>query len=192
MNNPNSVSEQGKIIQEDKPKKKKIWLWWLGGCGLLACIAIGIIAFYLFNSSGEPSYPLDGNVTFPSTVKKGEDFDFVITLTNSTDEVVFIYHVVLHDLVTMPNSSSLLVGAKVISVEPNMDAEPLGIQNDIQFAYFQEIKPGETQTVIFHMRAENTGTYYTSVGVYAEDPSKSDSDFIDAFHYGAAKIEITP
>lgn len=181
--------QQETFVQEDKPKKK-VWLWWLGGCGVLACIVVlGIILFLVFYQPDEPSYLIDGNVSFPSTVKKGDDFDFIITLTNSTAEPVFIKHIVLHDFLTAP---SLLVGAKVISVEPDMDSELLGSRNDVQFAYFREIKPGETLTVVFHMQAENVGTYYEDVGVYAKDPSKPDPAFIAAYQYNTAQIEVIP
>lgn len=175
--------------QENKPKKK-VWLWWLGGCGLLACIAVlSIIALFLFYPSEESSFPLDGSVSFPSTVKKGEDFDFVITLSNSTTETFFIKHIVLHYYF---NSPSLLDGARIISVEPDMASEPFMSENDMQFSYFQEITPGETLTVVIHMQAENTGTYYNNVGVYAKDPSKPDPAYIQAFHTSTFEIEITP
>ena len=188
MNNSNLQMGQDIVVQEDKPKKK-VWLWWLAGCGLLACIALGIIGFFLFYPSGEESYPLDGKVSFPSTIKKGDSFDFVVTLTNSTEEPIFIKHIVLHNFLTAP---SIFDGARLISVEPEMDSEPLGSRDDLQFAYFQEIKPGETITVIFHMQAENAGTYYENVGVYAKDPSKPDPAFIAAFQYATAQIEVTP
>jgi len=176
------------VFQEDKPKKKKIWLWWLGGCGLLACIAIGIIAYLLFSSSNE-SYPLNGKVSFPSTVKNGDDFDFIITLTNSTTKPIFIKHIVLHqDL----NAPYLLDGATVTSVEPPMDSEPFATGNDVQYLYFREIRPGETQTVTFHLRAKSTGIYYANVGVYAKDPLLPEPAFLHAFHFFDAKIEFTP
>jgi len=187
MNNPNSVSEQGKVIQEDKPKKKKIWLWWLGGCGLLACIAIGIITYFLFSSPNE-SYPLTGEVSFPSIVKKDDSFDFVVTLTNSKTESIFIKHFTLQNYPGLP---SLLDAVSVISVEPNMESEPI-FGNEVQYPYFQEIMAGETLTVKFHMRAENAGTYYIDIAAYARHPSRSDPAFITAFWFGPAEIEIKP
>jgi hypothetical protein len=179
--------EQDKAFQEENSKKKKIWLWLLGGCGILACITIGIIAYFLFSLSDE-SYPLKGEVSFPSTVKKGDNFDFVITLTNSKTESVFIKHFTLQKYVGLP---SLLDAVRVMSVEPNMESEPI-FGNEVQYPYFQEIKSGETLTVIFHMQAESTGTYYLDVGVYAKHPLLADPAFITAFWFGPAEIEITP
>jgi hypothetical protein len=73
-----------------------------------------------------------------------------------------------------------------------MAPESLEVRDDVQFAYFQEIKPGETINVVFHMRAENAGTYYEDVAVYARDPVRPDPAFIYAFHYAPAQIEVTP
>lgn len=188
MNNPNSVTEQNIVLQEDKQKKKKIWLWWLGGCGLLACcITIGIITYFLFSSSNE-SYPLEGEVSIPFTVKQGDNFDLVVTLTNSKAESFYIKHLTLQNYIGLP---SLLDAVSVIGVEPNMESEPI-YGNEVQYPYFQEIKSGETLTVIFHMRAENAGTYYIDVGVFARHPSRPDPAFITAFWFGPGEINITP
>jgi hypothetical protein len=189
MNNSNLVTEQNEVFQEDKPKKKKIWLWWLGGCGLLACIAIGIIAYFLFSSSNE-TYPLNGNVSLPSTVKQGDKFDFVVTLTNPTTKPILIRHIVLHAFLSSP---SLLDGARVISVEPAMDSERLyDYKNDVQFAYFQEIQSDETLTFTFHMQAEKVGTYIENVGVYTKHPFLPDPNFKVGFYVQGLEIEITP
>jgi hypothetical protein len=72
-----------------------------------------------------------------------------------------------------------------------MDSEPLN-SRDVKYSYFREIEPGETQTVIFHMRAEDSGTYYENIGVYAKDPSRPDPAFFQAFHLTGVQIEITP
>ena len=72
-----------------------------------------------------------------------------------------------------------------------MEFEPM-FGNELQFPYIREIKPGETLTVTFHMRAENLGTYYIDVGVYAKHPSLADPAFITAFWFGPGEIKITP
>ena len=186
MANLDLPTEQGMVIQDDKPNRRP-WLWACGGCTLLICVVLGIIAFLLFSSSNE-SYPLEGEVSFPATVKKGDDFDFFITLTNSKTEPVFINHFTLQNYVGLP---SLLDAVTVMSVEPNMESEPV-VENELQYPYFQEIKSGETLTVIFHMRAENTGTYYIDVGVYGRHPLLADPAFITAFWFGPGEVEITP
>ncbi len=179
--------EQNSFI-DDKPKKRT-WLWWIGGCGLLGCISVlGIVAFLLFYPSEEPSFPLDGKVSYPLTVKKGEQFDFIITLTNSTTNPIFIKHVVLQTILGTP---SFLDGAKVISVDPIMDSERIA-KNDVQYAYFQDIQPDETLTFVFHMQAETVGSYIQNVGVYAKHPSLGEPNFQVAFHVAGLEIEIMP
>lgn len=186
MANSDLPTQQGMTIQDDKPNRRA-WLWACGGCTFLICGVLGILAFLWFASANE-SYPLQGEVSFPSTVKKGDSFDFVITLSNSTTDPVFIKHFTLQNYVGLP---SLLDAVTVMSVEPNMESEPI-VENELQYPYFQEIKSGETLTVIFHMRAENTGTYYIDVGVYARHPFLADPAFITAFWFGPADIKITP
>jgi hypothetical protein len=132
---------------------------------------------------------LNGELAFPSTVKKDDKFDFVVTLTNPTTNPIFINHIVLH----RSSGPSLLDGATVTGVEPEMNFEILVTsRNDMQYSYFREIKPGETQTVIFHMKALNPGIYYLNLGVYAKDPLLPPPAFFHAFHYIDAKIEIMP
>ena len=183
----NLQTEQVSVIQEAKPRKRG-WVWLVGGCTGLICILLGIFAYWIFSFSKE-TYPLRGKVAFPAAVQKGDDFSLVITLINSTPKPIFIKHIVLHQDLDAPY---LLDGATVMSVEPAMEAEPFAAGNDVQYLYFREIKPGETQTVVFRLRAESPGTYYANVGVYAKDPLLPDPAFIHAFHYIDAQIEITP
>jgi len=183
-----SQSEQGVVLQNGKPKRK-LWLWGCGGCTILICIVLGAVAFIVFSPSNE-SYPLNRNVSFPSTVKQGDEFDFVVTLTNPTTKPIFIRHIVLH---TFLGSPGLLDGARVISVEPAMNSERLyDYQNDVQFAYFQELQPDETLTFTFHMQAEKVGRYIENVGVYARHPFLDDPNFQVGFYVQGLEIEITP
>lgn len=180
--------QQKMASQENKPQKK-VWLWWLSGCGLFACIvALGIIVLFLFYPSEEPSFPLDGKVTYPLTVKRGEQFDLIITLTNPTTNPIFIKHIALQTMLGVP---SFLDGAKVIGIEPNMDSERFA-KNDVQYAYFQDIQPAETLTFVFHMQAETVGSYIQNVGVYAKHPSLDEPNFQVAFHITGLEIEIMP
>lgn len=187
MIDSNFQTEQNMVIRQDK-SKRKLWLWGCGGSIILFCVLLGVGAFYLFSPSRE-TFPLHGEVLFPSTVRKGDDFDFVVILTNPTTNPIFIKHIVLH----RSSAPSLLDGATVTSVQPEMNFEILVTsRNDMQYSYFREIKPGETQTVIFHMQALNPGLYYENVGVYAKDLVLPEPAFMHAFHFIDAEIEITP
>jgi hypothetical protein len=186
MTNSGLSEGQGLSIQNGKPKRR-LWLWACGGCALLVCAVIGVIAYFLFSPSNE-SYPLDGNVIFPSSVRVGDEFDFVLTLTNPTTKPVFIRHFTLQNFLDAP---SLLDGARIISVQPDMAPEPI-FGNELQYPYFREIQPGETLTVVFHMRGEASGPYYIDVGVYARHSFLPDPAFTVAFWYGPAEITIMP
>jgi len=175
------------MIPHKNMSNRKLWLSGCLGCIISVCLILGAVAGYVLYVSNQP-YPLDGKVSLPSTVKQGGKFDFVITLTNPTTEPVFINHIVLSDSLGAP---TILNGASIVSVEPDMDVEAI-YTNSFQYSYFREIKPGETQTVIFHMRAKNIGVYYEDVGVYAKDPLRSDPAFLTAFQFTGIKIEITP
>jgi hypothetical protein len=186
MTNSNLRAEQESLSSGNK-RKRKFWLWGCGGGIIIICLLIGGVAGYVFYESSRP-FPLAGKISLPLTVKQNNEFDFVITLTNSTTKSIFIKHIVFFRIVDAP---FLLEGARVNSVEPDMISEPLN-SRDVKYSYFREIKPDETQTVTFHMLAENTGTYDLNIGVYAKDPSRPDPAFIQAFHFTGAKIEITP
>ena len=123
-------------------------MWWLH-IALLHTHWSNRIFFVLAIRTNRSS--LDGKVSAPATVKLGDKFEFVINLTNSTAKSIFIKHVELSNFLDAP---TILNGAKLLSVEPEMDFEQT-YANTFQYSYFREIKPGETQTVIFYMQAEH-------------------------------------
>ena len=186
MANLDVPSGQSTVIQNEKPNRR-LWIWACSGCVVLLCLVLGVGGFILFSVSDE-SYPLQGEVSFPPAVQKGDDFDLVLTLTNLKTEPLFIKHFALQNYVGLP---SLLDAVTILSVEPHMESEPI-VENELQYSYFQEIKSGERLTVTFHMRAEKTGTYYIDVSVYARHPSLPDPAFINGFWFGPGEIEITP
>lgn len=80
----------------------------------------------------------------------------------------------------------LLANTSIIGTEPVMASEPMNLfPSDIQFSYFRNISAGESQRILFHMRAEQPGVYAGNIGIYTDD--------LDcAFHYQNAEIEILP
>ena len=171
---------------QQKKSNRKLWLLGCGGVVILLCVILGAIGFYLFMPSDEP---LDAQLSYPTTVKTGENFDFVVSMTNPTQNPMFIRHVVFFHLLDAP---FLLDGVRVISTEPDMTSALLGPRGDVEYAYFREIKPGETQTVIFHLQADIPARYAINLGVFANHPSRPDPAYIDAFHSTGIEIEITP
>ena len=184
-NSPAQIGQE--MIPQRNTSSRNLWISGCLGSIMFVCLIFGAVGGYILYESTRP-YPLDGKVSVPTTVKQGDEFDFVITLTNSTTEPIFIKHIVLSDSLGAP---TLWSGASIVRIEPDMVVEAI-YTNSFQYSYFREIQPGETQTVIFHMRAENTGVYYEDVGVYARDPLHSEPVFINAFQFTAAQVEIKP
>lgn len=146
--------------------------------GLLLIIG----AFFLANISNAPCV-LNGEVSFPLKVKRGEYFDIAILVTNPTRDPIYINHVVFHSYANMP---TLLDGTRIISTEPVMASEPMQLfPSDIQFFYFRNINSGASQRILFHLQAEKSGVYVGNIGIYTEDLEC-------AFHYQNAEIRILP
>ena len=183
----NSDFQTESNITQPKKSNRKLWFLGCGGALILLCVILGAIGYYFLNTPSND--PLVGELSFPATVKKGDNFDFVLTLTNSTQNSLFLKHIVFFHLLDAP---FLLDGVKVISVEPEMTSDLLNSKGDLEYAYFREIKPGETQTVIFHLQAEKPTTYAINVGIYAKHPSRPDPAYIQALHITGVEIEITP
>lgn len=179
-------TEHSMAIQEEKPKTR-LWLWACSGCAVLICLVLGVVGI-VFLSPAPESYPLHGEVAFPPAVQNGDDFYLVLTLSNLKTDPVFIKHVALQNYVGL---ASLLDAVTILSVEPPMKSEPI-VENELQYLYFQDIQPGETLTVTFHMRAETPGTYYIDVSVYARHPALPEPAFMNAFWFGPGEIQITP
>jgi hypothetical protein len=184
-NSPARIGQE--MIPQRNTSSRNLWISGCLGSIMFICLIFGVVGGYILYESTRP-YPLDGTVSVPTTVKLGDEFDFIITLTNPTTEPVFIKHIVLSDSLGAP---TIWNGASIVRIEPDMVVEAI-YTNSFQYSYFREIQPGETQTVIFHMRAENTGVYYEDVGVYARDPLHSEPAFINAFQFTAAQVEIKP
>jgi hypothetical protein len=182
----NSNVQSNPSLAQPKKSNRKLWLPGCGAAAILLFAILGAIAYYLLTPSKDP---LDGNLSFPTTVKKGDNFDFIVTMTNTTRNPVFIKHVVFFHLLDAPY---LLDGAKVISIEPDLPADLLNSRGDVEFAYFREIKPGESQNIVFHLQAEKPATYAVNLGVYAKHPSEPEPAYITALHITGIEIEITP
>lgn len=187
MTNPSFSAVQGMGVQDGKPKSRR-WLWACSGCAVLLCAVLAVAIAYFFLSPSEETFPLNGNVSFPSTVGVGEEFDFILTLTNPATDPVFIRHFTLQNFLDAP---SLLDSVTILAVEPDMAAEPI-FGAELQYPYFREIQPAETLTVVIHMRAEVSGVYYIDVGVYASHSFLPEPAFTVAFWHGPAEITILP
>lgn len=112
----------------------------------------------------------------PTSVQLGDEFDLVITMTNQKAEPVYIWHIVLDEIVR----ASILDGTTVISTNPTMDIDPIYSPQKVAYSYFRTITPGETQMVVFHLGAEIARTYGGTASAYAStNPFTPFAFFID-------------
>jgi hypothetical protein len=179
-----SRAEDEVAIQESQ-SKRKLWLWGCSGCMTFLLIVFCLLAGVLYPIFGPP--PLNSDISIPSQVKQGDEFDILITLTNHTSKSVFIKDFAFQ---TFGDAPLLLDGGSVIGTNPEMKSEPLN-ETDMLFHYFRDIRPGETQTFAFHMKANNLGMYAGDIAVYAKHPFLGAPFFQNAQYFSGVQIEIT-
>lgn len=142
------------------------WIWVLVAifacCGLLCAGGVGFVYYF----GGEPeNFSVD--YTLPSPVKKGENVDLVITMSNNGDQPVFVTDIDLDEMF----DGSILDGAIVLTSEPPIDRD-YSISGVKTFKYNQNIQPGETKTVFFHLQATTVGEFGGPIGIYVGDQAK--------------------
>jgi hypothetical protein len=180
-----TVRSQPNTAQQKK-SNRRLWLLGCAGGGILLCAVLGALAYSLLAPTDEP---LAGELSFPTTVKSGDTFDFVVTMTNTTRDPIFIKHVVFFHLLDAP---FLLDGVKLIGTEPDLSSDLLAPRGDVEYAYFREIQPGESQQVVFHLQADKPATYLVNLGVFAKHPTKPEPAYLQALHITGVQIEIMP
>jgi hypothetical protein len=143
--------------------------WWKWLLGILAvCVCLGCLGtvgvFYYF---GQEPENLAIDYSMPSIVRKGENFDLVITMTNTGSTPFTIDDIDLDEVM----GGSILDGSMVLTTEPEMerDYSTTGIKT---FFYKQTLQPGETKQAIFHLQATTVGEFGGSIGVYIGDNAK--------------------
>jgi hypothetical protein len=121
------------------PKNNSNWWKWLIGI-LVVCICLGCVGtvgvLYYF---GQEPETLSIDYSMPSVVHNGENFDLVITMTNTGNTTFTVDDIDLDELM----GGSILDGAMVIGTEPEMkrDYSVSGIKS---FVYNQTLEPGQT------------------------------------------------
>jgi hypothetical protein len=136
-------------------------------CGVLAVLTIcacalttvGVFAYY-----GREPETLTVEYSIPYTVTRGEEFELVLTLTNTGNEAVYVGDIDLDEAF----GGSILDGAITISTDPYMDRDfsTSGIKT---FKYDRSIPAGTSAQVTFRMQAVAVGEYGGSIGVYVGD-----------------------
>jgi hypothetical protein len=148
-------------------KNSSNWWKWLLGI-LVVCICLGcagtVGVLYYFGREPET---LSIDYSMPSVVRNGENFDLVITMTNTGSTSFTVNDIDLDELM----GGSILDGAMVIGTEPEMkrDYSVSGIKT---FTYNQVLEPGQTKQAVFHLQAMIVGEFGGSIGVYIGDNAK--------------------
>jgi hypothetical protein len=103
----------------------------------------------------------------PSVVRKGENFDLVISMTNTGSTPFTVDDIDLDEVM----GGSILDGSMVLTTDPEMERD-YSVSGIKTFYYKQTIQPGETKQAIFHLQATTVGEFGGSIGVYIGDNAK--------------------
>ena len=121
-----------------------------------AALCVASFAFF----SGEPQ-GLIVDYELPYSVRVGEEFEFVLHLTNASGHPLQVSDIDADEVF----SGSILDGAVVLSTDPPMERD-YSLSGIKTFAFDTTIPPGETTTVRFLLMATTPGEFGGSVGVY--------------------------
>jgi hypothetical protein len=166
------MDEQKELRRSTETKKdnKRYWGMAIGcgvalviiicGCGLLGATMFGLLIY--FGGEGEPE-GLGLQTQYPWTVQKDESFELVLSITNSGNTTLLVEDIDLDE----PLSGSILDGTVVERTEPDMEKDySFGFKS---FKFYQRLGPGESQDVIFHLRAIDIGDHGGTIAVYVGD-----------------------
>jgi len=148
------------------PGRSKWWVWVAVALTTCCCLVLaGLVSFFVYFSREPENLSVDYSI--PSLVKKGELFDFTLTLTNTGSEPITVASIDLDEAL----GGSILDGCIVLETEPFMERD-YSLKGIKSFTYNQTIQPGETKTLIFQLQGTTAGEFGGSVGVYVGDISK--------------------
>lgn len=144
----------------------KWWVWTAIAVAVCCCLGLsGVIGVFVY--LGREPENLSLEYSMPSVVKKGENFDLIITVANTGSEPFTVNDIDLDELM----AGSILDGAIVLETEPNMERD-YSVSGIKTFVYNRTLQPGETKQAIFHLQATAAGEFGGSIGVYVGDNSK--------------------
>jgi hypothetical protein len=154
------------VMQESKPdlfSRRNVAI----GCTVLAVIAVCVCIFacagFLIYYGREPQ-DLTIDHSIPYQVTRGEEFELVLTLTNTGDTDIYIGDIDLDEAL----GGSILDGAITLSTDPEMERD-FSLSGIKTFKYNRTIPAGATRVVVFRLQAVSVGEYGGSVGAYVGD-----------------------
>ncbi len=160
----------GAQIYADIPAEKSGAAWWVWVlstifvCGCLACAGIVGIVYYF----GREPENVSLSYSMPAIVKKGENFDLTITISNTGTKAITVADIDLDRSL----GDSILDGVMVLETEPHLERD-YSISGIKSFKYDTTIDPDETKNVTFHMQAITVGEFGGPIGIYVGNLAKS-------------------
>lgn len=154
------------IIDAEKKNGVKWWVWLI--VAILACVCLacaGTFGFFAYFAREPEGLSVD--YSMPSVVQNGENFDLVITITNSGSAPLAVSDIDLDEAF----DGSILDGSLVLETDPPMERD-YSLEGIKTFVYNQSIAPGETKNVTFHLQATTVGEFGGPVGIYVGDIAK--------------------
>ena len=133
------------------------------GCAALGATSLGLLSYV----SQEPE-DLVVDYSIPDRVELGEEFEFILTLTNTGNSEILVGDIDFDE----PIGGSILDGVTVIGTHPQMERnDPMpGFRS---FHYGRTIPPGEQRLVAFRLQAATPGEFGGAIEVYVGDLAKS-------------------
>lgn len=153
--------------RESTPKGNHVWRNVAIGCGVLivlsvcGCLIFGAGSVGLLTYFGREPENLSVEYSLPYSVIRGEEFELLLTLSNSGDSEFTVNDIDLDEML----SGSILDGAVVLWTDPPMERD-YSMQGIKTFQYNHAIPPGETRQVTFRLQAVTSGEFGGSIGIY--------------------------
>jgi hypothetical protein len=162
--NDNWTSPQA--LDTEKKNRVNWWVWLVVASLVCVCLAgAGIVGFVMY--FGQEPEGLSLEYTIPSVVSNGENFELILTITNSNSNPVTVSGIYLDNAL----ADSLLDGSIVLETEPPMERD-YSIESIKIFNYNQSINPGETISIVFHLQAITIGEFGGPIAIYVGDFAK--------------------
>lgn len=156
----NTLTDDQAGVLGQRARGTPAWIWILAAvviCCLLSCA--GVVGFVLYFGRAPENFTAE--YSMPSVVTRGEEFDLVISMTNTGTEPIQVGDIDLDESF----GGSILDGSIVLSTEPDMERD-YSLSGIKTFKYDRLLRPGASQTVVFHLQATTPGEFGGSVGIY--------------------------
>ena len=153
--------------RESTPKGNHFWRYAALACGILVilsacgCLIFGAGSVGLLTYFVREPENLSVEYSLPYSVMRGEEFELLLTLSNTGDSEFTVNDIDLDEAF----GDSILDGAVVLWTDPPMERD-YSMQGIKTFKYNRAIQAGETRQVTFQLQAVTSGEFGGSIGIY--------------------------